>query len=109
MYLSAVTLQLSKYMVGAITVAAGITMDGVEAITMDGAIIIVGETSLEDHSERSRLRAAFSLSPTVTAMSVPGTKRTWRDVRVESAIGGKADSMCSERVFRLLTHLGHRA
>ena len=59
MYLSAVTLQLSKYMAGAITVAAGITMDGVEAITMDGAIIIVGETSLEDHSERSRLLAAF--------------------------------------------------
>jgi hypothetical protein len=51
MYLSAVTLQLSRYMAGAITVA--------EVITMDGAIIIVGETSLGDHSERSRLRAAF--------------------------------------------------
>jgi hypothetical protein len=59
MYLSATTLQLSKYMAGAITVAEVITMDGVEAITMDGAIIIVGETSPGDHSEGSRLRAAF--------------------------------------------------
>ena len=44
-------------MAGAITVAAVITMDGVEAITMDGVIIIVGETSLpsDDYSRRSRL------------------------------------------------------
>ena len=98
MYLLAVTLQLSKYMVGAITVAADITMDGVEAITMDGAIIIVGETSLEDHSERSRLRAAFSLSPTITAMSVLGTKRTSSDVCYLVANGGKAD-MAGEARF----------
>jgi hypothetical protein len=36
-------------------------------------------------------------------MSVLGTFRTCRDVRLESAIGDKADYMCSERVFRLLT------
>ena len=36
-------------------------------------------------------------------MSPPGTKRTWRDVRHESAFGGKAENMYSERVFRLLT------
>ena len=36
-----------------------------------------------------------------------GTSRTWRDVRRESAIGGKADYMCSERVFRFLTHRRH--
>ena len=42
-------------MAGAITVAGVITMDGVEAI------ITVGETSLGDYSERSRLSlAAFS-------------------------------------------------
>src|SRR5258706_6713555 len=28
---------------------------------------------------------------------------TWRDVRLESGFRGKADYMCSERVFRLLT------
>jgi hypothetical protein len=32
-----------------------------------------------------------------------GTNRTTSHVRLESAIGGKADYMCSERVFRLLT------
>jgi hypothetical protein len=31
-----------------------------------------------------------------------GTKRTSSDVRLESAFRGKADYMCSERVFRLL-------
>ena len=30
-------------------------------------------------------------------------KRTSSDVRLESAFRGKADYMCSERVFRLLT------
>lgn len=34
---------------------------------------------------------------------------TSRDVRVESAYGDKADSMCSERVFRLLTRMRHHA
>jgi hypothetical protein len=37
-----------------------------------------------------------------------GTNRTSSDVRLESALGGKADSMCSERVFRLVTRLRHR-
>jgi hypothetical protein len=37
-----------------------------------------------------------------------GTNRTSSDVRLESAFRGKADYMCSERVFRLLTHLGQR-
>src|ERR1019366_8340905 len=36
-------------------------------------------------------------------MSPIGTKRTSNDVRLESAIEGKADYMCSWRVFRLLT------
>jgi hypothetical protein len=38
-----------------------------------------------------------------------GTKRTSSDVRLESVIGGKADYMCSGRVFRLLTHYGPAA
>src|SRR6266403_5079818 len=29
--------------------------------------------------------------------------RTWRDVRLESAFGGRADVICSERVFPVLT------
>ena len=33
-----------------------------------------------------------------------GTFRTWRDVRPESAFGGKAENIYSERVFQLLTH-----
>src|SRR6476646_7493959 len=37
-----------------------------------------------------------------------GTNRTWRDVRLESAFGGRADVICSERVFPVLTQLGHR-
>jgi hypothetical protein len=41
-------------------------------------------------------------------MSVLGTKRTSSDVRLESAFRGKADHMCSERVFRLLTRLRHQ-
>ena len=39
--------------------------------------------------------------------SARGTKRTSSDVRLESALRGKADSICSERVFRLLTHVRH--
>jgi hypothetical protein len=42
-------------------------------------------------------------------MTASGTKRTSSDVRLESAFRGKTDYMCSERVFRLLTHLGHWA
>jgi hypothetical protein len=34
---------------------------------------------------------------------VNGTKRTSSDVRLESAIGSKAEDICSQRVFRLLT------
>src|SRR5664279_2463973 len=41
-----------------------------------------------------------------TEPSTHGTKRTSSDVRLESALRGKADSMCSERVFRLLTQTG---
>src|SRR5260221_14641600 len=37
--------------------------------------------------------------------STHGTKRTWRDVRHESAFGGKAENIYSERVFRLFTHM----
>jgi hypothetical protein len=37
--------------------------------------------------------------------SESGTKRTSSDVRLESVIGGKADYMCSGRVFRLLTQI----
>src|SRR6266403_6287109 len=40
-------------------------------------------------------------------MSLIGTKRTWRDVRHESAFGGKAENIYSERVFRLLTQKRH--
>jgi len=35
-----------------------------------------------------------------------GANRTSTDVRLESALRGKADSICSERGFRLLTHNG---
>jgi len=99
MYLSAVTLQLSKYMAGAITVAVVITMDGVEAITMDGAIIIVGETSLWDHSERSRLGAAFSLSRIVTGMSVLGHKPTWAALSAMSGLRGTSAAASKDGAF----------
>jgi hypothetical protein len=39
-------------------------------------------------------------------MTAFGTERTSSDVRLESALRGKADVICSERVFRLLTHNG---
>src|SRR5260370_4478745 len=39
--------------------------------------------------------------------SAAGTFRTWPDVRLESAFGGRADVICSERVFPVLTHLRH--
>jgi len=32
-----------------------------------------------------------------------GTERTWRSSRCMSVIGGAADDICSQRVFRLLT------
>jgi hypothetical protein len=35
-----------------------------------------------------------------------GTKRTSPDVRLESAFGGRADVICSERVFPVLTQVG---
>src|SRR5258708_40223110 len=35
--------------------------------------------------------------------SAVGTFRTWPDVRLESAFGGRADVICSERVFPVLT------
>src|SRR5260370_22241311 len=38
--------------------------------------------------------------------SANGTNRTWPDVRLESAFGGRADVICSERVFPVLTHFG---
>jgi hypothetical protein len=62
MHLSALTPQSSKYTAGAITGAEVITTDGVEAITMDGVIITVGETLLpsDDYSRRSRLGLAAS-------------------------------------------------
>jgi hypothetical protein len=44
----------------------------------------------------------------VTAISASGTNRTSSDVRLESALRGKADSMCSKRVFPLLTQLRHQ-
>src|SRR5258705_12027370 len=40
--------------------------------------------------------------------STHGTKRTWPDVRLESAFGVRADVICSERVFPVLTHTGSR-
>ena len=58
MPLWALTPRQSEYTAGAITVA--------EVVTMDGAIIIVGETSPPggDYSEESRLRlAAFLFEP----------------------------------------------
>src|SRR6202035_2244945 len=42
-----------------------------------------------------------------SATSVVGTERTTCDARLESAIGGKTDFMCSEGVLRLLTHSRH--
>src|SRR5260370_39264088 len=43
---------------------------------------------------------------TRAATSAFGTFRTWRDVRHESAFGGKAENIYSERAFRLLTQTG---
>jgi hypothetical protein len=39
--------------------------------------------------------------------SASGTNRTSSDVRLESAIGSKAEYICSRRVFPGLTHSGH--
>jgi hypothetical protein len=36
-------------------------------------------------------------------MSAAGTKRTWRRFSVSSAFGGKAEILCSDRVFPLMT------
>jgi hypothetical protein len=44
MHLSALTALSSKYTAGVITAAEVITTDGVEAITVAGGIITVGET-----------------------------------------------------------------
>ena len=41
-------------------------------------------------------------------MTAVGTFRTWRDVRHESAFGGKAENIYSDRVFRLLTLSGRQ-
>ena len=38
-------------------------------------------------------------------MSLIGTNRTTSDVCLESAFGSKAENICSQRAFRLLTHL----
>jgi hypothetical protein len=66
MHLSALTPQSSKYTAGAI-MAGAITV--VEVITMDGAIITIGETK-GDYFERSRLsRAAFSWASTALTSS----------------------------------------
>jgi putative ABC transport system substrate-binding protein len=37
-----------------------------------------------------------------------GTKRSLRRSRRMSVVGGEAENICSVRVFRILTHLGHR-
>jgi hypothetical protein len=42
-------------------------------------------------------------------MTVVGTERTPSNVRLQSVVRGKADSMCLERVFRLLTRNGYAA
>jgi hypothetical protein len=44
----------------------------------------------------------------VSTTSVHGTERTCRSGRDMSAIGARADVICSERVFRLLTPSGRR-
>src|ERR1035437_669896 len=41
--------------------------------------------------------------------STIGTNRTSSDVRLESAFGGRAENICSQRVFRLLTLNRHGA
>src|SRR5258706_15771490 len=40
-------------------------------------------------------------------MSAIGRIRTWRDVRLESAFGGKAENICSPRAFPVWTLNGH--
>jgi hypothetical protein len=44
-----------------------------------------------------------------SAMSPTGTFRTFSHVRLESASKGKADYMCSDRVFPGWTHNRHHA
>jgi len=39
-------------------------------------------------------------------MSVLGTTRTFRQIRLTSAIGGNSDDKCSQRAFRGLTPCG---
>jgi hypothetical protein len=41
-------------------------------------------------------------------MPAVGPKRSLRRSRRMSVVGGEAENICSVRVFRILTHLGHR-
>jgi hypothetical protein len=77
MHLSALTLQSSRYTVGAITGAEVITTDGVEAITMGGAIITVGETLLPsgDCSRRSRQSGGFFVTIRISGSDSPDSKQ----------------------------------
>src|SRR5258708_11919597 len=54
------------------------------------------------------MRPCYELVFAKSHESEIGTFRTWRDVRPESAFGGKAENIYSERVFRLLTLNGPR-
>jgi len=65
------------------------------------ASIAAVETSKHRLSRDFQRRSIFDFCNNI------GTNRTSSDVRLESALRGKADSMCSERVFRFLTHLRH--
>jgi hypothetical protein len=114
MHLSALTTQSSKstatavVMAGAVTVVEGTTMDGVEAIIM---VITIGETSLPLMLiilGEAAFCAAFSLAgnswrPLRPAMSPRGTNAKCRSHRAMSEFGGEPESICSHRVFRILT------
>ena len=94
MHLSAPTAPSSKYTAGAITADKVIITDGVEAITMDGAIVTVGEIIIEGAALVWRLLFCdnslihgpdVALSDMVhrrTTSVANGEHRTWMDLRV---------------------------
>jgi hypothetical protein len=84
-------------MAGAITVVEVITMDGVEAIIMAGAIIAIGKPHcLVFWKKPPSVWWLFHLREvgdrcSDTLASAVGTERTWRGGLTMSAIGGRTD------------------
>src|SRR6266446_3987637 len=73
------------------------------------AFVLAPENLAAAAASKNRPSRDFRGRPIFDFCNNIGTFRTWRDVRLESAFGGKAENIYSERVFRLLTtHRRHR-